>query len=138
MDRPPQLSDRSPSAFLEKELPRIYDEVRINDRESSGQILKKLQASFFTDHKEDGESNEQYLDIGCGPGNFTCHYLLSLCPKSMRRLVAADNSYPMIDYARREHWPPEDRTPDAWTLRSTTRCLSSSKPKDSSIASIPS
>ncbi|XP_037517084.1 juvenile hormone acid O-methyltransferase-like isoform X2 [Rhipicephalus sanguineus] len=102
----PQLSDSSPSAFLQKELPKIYDEVRMHNRESSGQLLKRFQASFFTGRKEDGESKEQYLDIGCGPGNFTCNYLLPLCPASMRRLVAVDNSYPMIDYARREHGHP--------------------------------
>lgn len=103
----PQLSDRTPSAFLQKELPKIYDEVRIHDQKSSSHLLKNWQASFFTGRNEDGESNEQYLDIGCGPGNFTCNYLLPLCPPSMRRLVSVDNSYPMIDYARREHGHPK-------------------------------
>ncbi|KAL1441236.1 hypothetical protein MTO96_008658 [Rhipicephalus appendiculatus] len=71
MERPPQLFDVSPSAFLEKELPRIYDEIRMHDREASVQLLKNWQATFFTSRKEDGESNEQYLDIGCGPGENT-------------------------------------------------------------------
>ncbi|XP_037518036.1 uncharacterized protein LOC119394805 [Rhipicephalus sanguineus] len=98
-----QLSNASPSAFLEKAVPKIYDQVKIHDTESSGQLLKTWQASFFTGSKEDDKCNEQYLEIGCGPGNLTRDYLLPLCPLSMRRLVAVDNSYPMIDYARREH-----------------------------------
>lgn len=107
MDSPPQLSDELPSAFLEKELPKIYDEIKMHDHESSVELLNCWQASFFTSRNEDGESNEQYLDIGCGPGNFTRHYLLPLCPPSMRRLVAVDNSHPMIDYAKREHGHPK-------------------------------
>ncbi|KAL3194711.1 hypothetical protein MRX96_045970 [Rhipicephalus microplus] len=102
-----RLSTRSSSSFLENSLPAIYDEVRSHNRESSGQLLKIFQSSFFTDHTEDGKSNEQYLDIGCGPGNFTCDYLLSVCPPSFKRLVAVDNSYPMIDYAMRKHSHPK-------------------------------
>ncbi|KAL1467641.1 hypothetical protein MTO96_042025 [Rhipicephalus appendiculatus] len=101
-----QVAEAS-SAFLHKELPKIYDEVRIHDQKPSAQLLKNWQASFFTGRKEDGKSNEQYLEIGCGPGNFTRHYLLPLCPPSMRRLVAVDNSYPMVDYASREHGHPK-------------------------------
>lgn len=107
MERPSQQSSGSPSAFLVKELPKIYDQIRIHDRESSGQLLKSWQESFFTNPKKDGKCDEQYLDIGCGPGNFTRHYLLPLCPPSMKRLVAVDNSHSMIDYAKREHGHPK-------------------------------
>nr|XP_054926994.1 uncharacterized protein LOC126531189 isoform X3 [Dermacentor andersoni] len=107
MERPPQQPSVSPSAFLEKEMPEIYDQVRIHNRESTGQLLRSWQASLFSNPKEDGKCDEQYLDIGCGPGNFTRNYLLPLCPPSMRRLVAVDNSHSMIDYARREHGDPK-------------------------------
>ncbi|KAH6929634.1 hypothetical protein HPB50_003775 [Hyalomma asiaticum] len=107
MECPSQTRNGSTSVFLAKDLPKIYDEVKIHDRELSGRLLKNWQASFFTNSPENGECNKQYLDIGCGPGNFTRHYLLPLCPPSMRRLVAADNSYPMIDYARRVHGHPK-------------------------------
>lgn len=103
----PQLSLRSSSAFLQKELPKIYDEVRIHDQTSSGLLLRNWQAAFFTGPKGDGNSIEQYLEIGCGPGNFTRDHLLPLCPPSMRRLVAVDNSYAMIDYAVREYGHPK-------------------------------
>ncbi|XP_065302785.1 juvenile hormone acid O-methyltransferase-like [Dermacentor albipictus] len=107
MEHPTQQSSVSPSAFLEKELPETYDQVRIHDRESTGQLLKSWQASLFSNPKEDGKCDEQYLEIGCGPGNFTRNYLLPLCPPSMRRLLAVDNSHSMIDYARREHGNPK-------------------------------
>ncbi|XP_075547454.1 juvenile hormone acid O-methyltransferase-like [Dermacentor variabilis] len=107
MERPPQQTSVSHSAFIVKELPKIYDQIRIHNREATGQLLKSWQASFFSNPKEDGKCDEQYLDIGCGPGNFTRNYLLPLCPPSMRRLVAVDNSHSMIDYARREHVDPK-------------------------------
>ncbi|KAL1481132.1 hypothetical protein MTO96_050433 [Rhipicephalus appendiculatus] len=43
--------------------------------------------------------NQQFLDIGCGTGDFTRDWLLPRCPPC-RRLVAVDASEEMLSYAR--------------------------------------
>ncbi|KAL1482495.1 hypothetical protein MTO96_033752 [Rhipicephalus appendiculatus] len=113
MERPSQLSDKPSSAFLDKALPTIYEKVRIHDTESSGQLLKTWQASFFTSRKEEGKCNEQYLEIGCGPGNFTRHHLLPHCPPVHEKTSSGGQLVPHDRLRHSRTWPPEDRIPNA-------------------------
>ncbi|KAH6924494.1 hypothetical protein HPB50_018957 [Hyalomma asiaticum] len=46
------------------------------------------------------DSSQQFLDVGCGPGDFTRDVLLSHC-LPCRRIVGVDFSREMIEYARR-------------------------------------
>lgn len=89
--------------FAHHNVPKVYDEVRQPDRQATVELLKAWQASFFTCSNSSGASEHQYLDVGCGPGNFTRNYLLPLCPPTLKRLVACDNSAAMVDYAARVH-----------------------------------
>ncbi|KAL3219150.1 hypothetical protein MRX96_030602 [Rhipicephalus microplus] len=89
--------------FTHHNVPKVYDEVRQPDRQATVELLKAWQASFFTCSNSSGASEHQYLDVGCGPGNFTRNYLLPLCPPTLKRLVACDNSAAMVDYAARVH-----------------------------------
>ncbi|KAH6924492.1 hypothetical protein HPB50_018955 [Hyalomma asiaticum] len=45
------------------------------------------------------ESSQQFLDVGCGPGDFTRDVLLPHC-LPCRRIVGVDFSREMIEYAR--------------------------------------
>ncbi|XP_077484670.1 juvenile hormone acid O-methyltransferase-like isoform X2 [Amblyomma americanum] len=100
-------SAESLSPFVQDEMPKVYDEVRAPDRQATAELLKAWQASFFTCSEGSDESEHQYLDVGCGPGNFVRNHLLPLCPPALKRLVATDNSKAMIDYAKRVHAHPK-------------------------------
>lgn len=102
-----QQSTVSLSPFFQNEMPKVYDEVRAPDRQATAELLKAWQASFFTCSKGSDASEHQYLDIGCGPGNFSRNHLLPTCPPTLKRLVAADSSKAMIDYAKRAHAHPK-------------------------------
>nr|XP_054923432.1 juvenile hormone acid O-methyltransferase-like [Dermacentor andersoni] len=95
------------SPFTQSEVPKVYDEVRGPDRQATAELLKTWQASFFPCSSENDARDHQYLDVGCGPGNFTRNYLLSLCPPTLKKLVASDNSEAMLDYARMVHAHPK-------------------------------
>lgn len=95
------------SPFAQSGVPKVYDEVRGPDRQATAELLNAWQASFFTCYNENDSREHQYLDVGCGPGNFTRNHLLSLCPPTLKRLVASDNSEAMVDYARMVHAHPK-------------------------------
>ncbi|CAN7942918.1 unnamed protein product, partial [Ixodes hexagonus] len=65
-------------------------------------VLNLMEASFDT--RADGDS--QFLDIGCGVGAFTKSELL---PRSLpcRRIVAADVSEDMLNYAKKHSSHPK-------------------------------
>ncbi|CAN7974718.1 unnamed protein product, partial [Ixodes persulcatus] len=65
---------------------------------TSADVLRSVQGSFSSGPTED----QQFLDLGCGPGNITRDVLLPQCPPC-RRLVAVDMSVDMLKYAR-EHF----------------------------------
>ncbi|KAM7289949.1 juvenile hormone acid O-methyltransferase-like [Ixodes scapularis] len=67
----------------------------------SADILRSVQGSFPGGPTED----QQFLDVGCGPGNITRDVLLPQCPPC-RRLVAVDSSEDMLRYAREHFYHP--------------------------------
>ncbi|CAN8023196.1 unnamed protein product [Ixodes persulcatus] len=68
----------------------------------SGDVLRSVQGSFPSGPTED----QQFLDLGCGPGNITRDVLLPQCPPC-RRLVAVDSSEDMLKYARERFSHPK-------------------------------
>ncbi|KAL1478627.1 hypothetical protein MTO96_016063 [Rhipicephalus appendiculatus] len=48
------------------------------------------------------DESQQFLDIGCGTGDFTLEYILPTC-QPCRRIVAIDYSEPMLKHARKNH-----------------------------------
>ncbi|KAM7281913.1 juvenile hormone acid O-methyltransferase-like [Ixodes scapularis] len=68
----------------------------------SADVLRFVQGSFPSGPTED----QQFLDLGCGPGNITRDVLLPQCPPC-RRLVAVDSSEDMLKYARERFSHPK-------------------------------
>ncbi|XP_040075584.1 juvenile hormone acid O-methyltransferase-like [Ixodes scapularis] len=68
----------------------------------SADILRSVQGSFPRGPTED----QQFLDLGCGPGNITRDVLLPQCPPC-RRFVAVDSSEDMVRYAREHFYHPK-------------------------------
>ncbi|XP_070377455.1 juvenile hormone acid O-methyltransferase-like [Dermacentor albipictus] len=91
------------SPFTQSEVPKVYDEAHKHVRQSTAELLKTWQASFFTSGEENDASDHQYLEIGCGPGNFTRNHLLPMCPPTLKRLVSTDVSDGMLNYAKLVH-----------------------------------
>lgn len=58
-------------------------------------VLDFCQPAFSTEP----DSSQQFLDVGCGPGDFTRDVLLPRC-MPCRRIVGVDCSREMIEYAR--------------------------------------
>ncbi|KAG0416789.1 hypothetical protein HPB47_006131 [Ixodes persulcatus] len=81
--------------------PEIYV-VRSNiQRALNLQVLDLLQGSFMNDTKE-----QQFLDVGCGTGDFTRDHLLPRCTP-LRRMVAVDVSEDMVEYAKKNFAHPK-------------------------------
>ncbi|KAG0417772.1 hypothetical protein HPB47_005366 [Ixodes persulcatus] len=80
--------------------PDIYMTVNSRQRQRNLLVLDLLQGSFTDDTKE-----RQFLDLGCGTGDFTRDHLLPRCPK-VERLVAVDVSEEMVEYARKHFAHP--------------------------------
>ncbi|KAG0444544.1 hypothetical protein HPB47_013675 [Ixodes persulcatus] len=80
--------------------PEIYV-VRSNiQRALNLQVLDLLEGSFMNDTKE-----QQFLDVGCGTGDFTRDHLLPRCTP-LRRMVAVDVSEDMVEYAKKNFAHP--------------------------------
>ncbi|KAL1473739.1 hypothetical protein MTO96_038506 [Rhipicephalus appendiculatus] len=95
------------SPFSQSEVPKMYEKVHQSIGQSTVELLKTWQASLFTCSEENGASDHQYLEIGCGPGDLTRNHLLPVCPPTLKRLVSTDNSQAMLDHARTAHAHPK-------------------------------
>ncbi|CAN7941141.1 unnamed protein product [Ixodes pacificus] len=84
-------------------MPELYANVAAGRWFSvSADILRSVQGSFPSGPTGD----QQFLDLGCGPGNITRDVLLPQCPPC-RRLVAVDSSEDMLKYAREHFYHPK-------------------------------
>ncbi|KAM7299722.1 juvenile hormone acid O-methyltransferase-like [Ixodes scapularis] len=81
--------------------PDIYIVNNNPQRAFNLRILDLLQASFMDDTKE-----QQFLDVGCGTGDFTRDHLLPRCTP-LERMVAVDVSEDMVDYAKKNFAHPK-------------------------------
>uniref|UniRef100_V5HVI5 Putative juvenile hormone acid methyltransferase n=1 Tax=Ixodes ricinus TaxID=34613 RepID=V5HVI5_IXORI len=77
--------------------PEEYLQLNEPQRQMGIKVLE-LEGSF----NAEGTTDHQFLDVGCGPGDFTRDCLLPRCPP-FRRMVAADKSEVLVQYAR-EHF----------------------------------
>ncbi|XP_050047508.2 juvenile hormone acid O-methyltransferase-like isoform X3 [Dermacentor andersoni] len=73
----------------------LYASNNQAQRQMNLEILTLLNMTFAPSNTE----CEQFLDLGCGTGDFTRSGLLASCPPC-RRIVAADASDEMLSYAR--------------------------------------
>ncbi|XP_029848482.2 juvenile hormone acid O-methyltransferase-like [Ixodes scapularis] len=82
-------------------LPELYIKANHGQRKFNIQILDSAQMSF------DSEPNasQQFLDVGCGTGDFTRQELLPRC-QPCRRIVATDVSRAMVEFARENFGHP--------------------------------
>ncbi|XP_077488757.1 juvenile hormone acid O-methyltransferase-like [Amblyomma americanum] len=88
------------SQQMESPLPEHHDAELFEQRSeryapSSAAILDAFHNAFKIC---DDQEQQQFIDVGCGPGNFTFKYLLPRLPPC-RRLVAADYSENMLKLA---------------------------------------
>ncbi|KAM7299720.1 juvenile hormone acid O-methyltransferase-like [Ixodes scapularis] len=81
--------------------PDIYIVNNNPQRAFNLRILDLLQASFVDDTKE-----QQFLDVGCGTGDFTRDHLLPRCTL-LERMVAVDVSEDMVEYAKKNFAHPK-------------------------------
>ncbi|XP_077512923.1 juvenile hormone acid O-methyltransferase-like [Amblyomma americanum] len=106
-NRENQLSSWTPVPFLSAAMdtpclsPHLYTKNNGLQRGHSSAVLDFCQPSFFAEPK----ATMQFLDVGCGTGNFTRDCLLPRC-FPCRRIVATDCSQEMIHYAK-QHFPHE-------------------------------
>ncbi|XP_040066412.1 juvenile hormone acid O-methyltransferase [Ixodes scapularis] len=93
------LEEPRPTATF---LPEVY--VMANDfqRALNIRMLERLGTSF----KSRPNTGQQFMDIGCGTGDFTRQELLPRC-QPCRRIIATDISESMVGYARENFAHPQ-------------------------------
>ncbi|XP_049273391.1 juvenile hormone acid O-methyltransferase [Rhipicephalus sanguineus] len=85
-------------AFKSDIAPEMYIELNDNGSYYSRSILQVFKMAFSTPSDE----SQQFLDIGCGTGDFTREHILPTC-EPCRRIVAIDCSESMLKYAREKY-----------------------------------
>ncbi|CAN8025702.1 unnamed protein product, partial [Ixodes persulcatus] len=83
-------------------LPELYIKANHGQRNVNVRILDSAQMSFGSEPN----ASQQFLDVGCGPGDFTRQELLPRC-QPCRRIVATDVSRAMVEYARENFGHPQ-------------------------------
>ncbi|KAM7307543.1 juvenile hormone acid O-methyltransferase [Ixodes scapularis] len=85
-----------------KMVPEVYIESNKIQRAMGIKILDSPQMSFAI--KPSG--SQQFIDVGCGTGDFTLQELLPRC-QPCRRIVATDISRAMVEYAEENFAHPQ-------------------------------
>ncbi|XP_077492503.1 juvenile hormone acid O-methyltransferase-like [Amblyomma americanum] len=80
--------------------PQLQPQLYVENNSSQAIYNRRLLDVFQPTFKVPQCSTHQYLDVGCGTGDFTRDGLLPRC-LPCRRLVGIDSSSEMVDYARR-------------------------------------
>ncbi|CAN8005878.1 unnamed protein product [Ixodes pacificus] len=75
--------------------PQLYIKANNYQRSTNIKVLDSLQISFATKPNP----SQQFIDLGCGTGDFTLQELLPRC-QPCRRIVATDVSRDMVEYAK--------------------------------------
>ncbi|KAM7302421.1 uncharacterized protein ISCGN_017938 [Ixodes scapularis] len=81
--------------------PDFYVKNNGYQRKFNLQVLELMRGSFTDETKE-----QQFLDLGCGTGDFTRDQLLPLWPDA-GRIVAVDVSQDMVEHAKRKFAHPK-------------------------------
>ncbi|XP_029838696.2 juvenile hormone acid O-methyltransferase-like [Ixodes scapularis] len=75
--------------------PQLYIKANNYQRSTNIKVLDSPQISFATKPNP----SQQFIDLGCGTGDFTLQELLPRC-QPCRRIVATDVSRDMVEYAK--------------------------------------
>ncbi|KAL1478626.1 hypothetical protein MTO96_016062 [Rhipicephalus appendiculatus] len=78
--------------------PEIYAEKNVHYNNDSKEIIQLFKMTFTTPSDE----SQQFLDIGCGTGDFTLEWILPSC-EPCKRIVAVDCSASMLEYAKEKY-----------------------------------
>lgn len=81
----------------------FYDAIVDGYAAESVAILDGFREAFW---RCENEEQQQYIDVGCGPGSFTQKYLLPRC-LPCRRLVAVDKREAMLKLAAEKYAHPK-------------------------------
>ncbi|XP_049524400.1 malonyl-[acyl-carrier protein] O-methyltransferase-like isoform X2 [Dermacentor silvarum] len=87
--------------FKSQLAPEMYAELSANP----GEHLKGIFQVFKTVFTTLSDESQQFLDLGCGAGDFTREWILPSC-QPCKRILAVDASTSMLEYAR-EKYPHE-------------------------------
>lgn len=82
--------------------PLLYSQSNQVQHKVNLRVLDLVDTAF----KEGMGEEQQFLDIGCGVGDFTRNVLLTRCPP-IRRLIAVDVSREMLNYAAEHNSHPK-------------------------------
>lgn len=82
--------------------PELYVSVNAFQRMINLRVLDRFQGSF----ERPLEASQQFVDLGCGTGRFTCRELLPRC-QPCARIVATDISERIVRYAREHFGDPQ-------------------------------
>lgn len=77
----------------------LYQRANPMQRNDAKQMIETFSNQFKW--RPDGE--DSLLDIGCGSGDVTIDFILPVLPPKFKRLVGADISDGMLDYARQSY-----------------------------------
>ncbi|CAN8011695.1 unnamed protein product [Ixodes pacificus] len=83
--------------------PELYVKANAMQRTVNIRALELLQSSF---RDKPNAGQQQFMDLGCGTGDFTLQELLPRC-QPCRRIVAMDVAKEMVWYAREKHPHPQ-------------------------------
>ncbi|EEC07694.1 acid methyltransferase, putative [Ixodes scapularis] len=86
---------------IETHSPELYARANKGQKHSSRSVLNLFQSAF----KKPADINQQFLDVGCGPGDFTKDDLLPQC-LPCRKIVATDVSRGMLEFAAKHNTHP--------------------------------
>lgn len=78
--------------------PEIYARMNVRGNEYSKEIIQIFSKAFTTPSDE----SQQFLDIGCGTGDFTRESIAPSC-EPYKRIVAVDASESMVVYAKEKY-----------------------------------
>ncbi|KAM7285840.1 juvenile hormone acid O-methyltransferase-like [Ixodes scapularis] len=100
---PPYPAVTEESRPLPRLFPELYVKANALQRTVNIRALELLQSSFRDRPNAD---QQQFMDLGCGTGDFTLQELLPRC-QPCRRIIATDVAKDMVWYARENYPHPQ-------------------------------
>ncbi|XP_077491097.1 uncharacterized protein LOC144101772 isoform X1 [Amblyomma americanum] len=82
------------------------EDIFVENADRHAEVVAQLLDTFHLAAHWDAGVGQQFIDVGCGPGNLTLHYLLPRLPPC-RRLVAVDQSPVLLKAAKEKYSHPK-------------------------------
>ncbi|XP_077488776.1 juvenile hormone acid O-methyltransferase-like isoform X4 [Amblyomma americanum] len=82
------------------------EDIFVENADLHAEVVAQLLDTFHLAAHCDAGVGQQFIDVGCGPGNLTLHYLLPRLPPC-RRLVAVDQSPVLLKAAKEKYSHPK-------------------------------